>query len=422
MSNIISSEYSSLSNSEVSPQDLSSKVTVWKERPSKELMASDLTYIFCSLKKFNVFKNLSTLDYHLVEQQNESIKEGEQKNDSMLEQTHLYVSPVRKIFFTLSNQKPLIETYRQSTTKKNFQSFNLKNKKKIYWRPDLMFSQKIFFHHCLELFNQQKVSDNSQVHRMLVLEMERIKNHLSTVCEICFHLGDDQFLNLTKQWLSLFDQFIKMFSFNCFEDKKTSAVKRCTAKDYQTLKSSLVSLNTFFKIIEKSVLSSNVSKDLLNRNFLGRSDVMNNSLSGICLRSAGWKYDIRKVHPYYFYNQIEFEVPLGHYGGCLDRFYCYIEEAIQSIHIANQLLNYIPSLESYTNHYSVRPDHHLFYSSFEFPNGEMGVFQYEKDFGLRLPSHFIGNFLQKNSSNVVNSELILFLLTSGFHPMEFSAC
>lgn len=42
--------------------------------------------------------------------------------------------------------------------------------------------------------------------------------------------------------------------------------------------------------------------------------------SGVMLRGSGVPWDIRKVAPYDKYDEVEFDIPVGVYGDCYDRF------------------------------------------------------------------------------------------------------
>lgn len=65
--------------------------------------------------------------------------------------------------------------------------------------------------------------------------------------------------------------------------------------------------------------------------------------SGPCLRACGVNYDLRKNSPYYFYQDVEFEVPLGINGDPYDRYLVRVEEMQQSLKIVSQVLDHIPS-------------------------------------------------------------------------------
>jgi NADH-quinone oxidoreductase subunit C/D len=122
--------------------------------------------------------------------------------------------------------------------------------------------------------------------------------------------------------------------------------------------------------------------------------------TGPCLRATGVNYDIRKATPYYFYKDVEFEVPLGQNGDCYDRYLVRVEEMRQSLKIVEQVLNNLPmgpvqsldkhiclppkkevytNIEGLMNHFmlvmkGVRPKVGEVYSATEAANGELGFY------------------------------------------------
>ncbi len=60
--------------------------------------------------------------------------------------------------------------------------------------------------------------------------------------------------------------------------------------------------------------------------------------TGVALRSTGVGYDVRKDHPYFCYDRVDFDVPVGHHGDNFDRYLCRMDEMVQSIRIIDQCL------------------------------------------------------------------------------------
>ena len=90
---------------------------------------------------------------------------------------------------------------------------------------------------------------------------------------------------------------------------------------------------------------------LKNRIFLDRvegvgcisaEDAIALGWTGICLRSTGVPYDVRRTHPYMLYDRFEFDVPVGTKGDNYDRFMCRQEEIRQSERIIEQALDQMP--------------------------------------------------------------------------------
>ena len=75
---------------------------------------------------------------------------------------------------------------------------------------------------------------------------------------------------------------------------------------------------------------------------IGADDAINYGFTGPNLRASGIDYDVRKDQPYYDYETYDFEVPVGQYGDCYDRYLCRMEEMRQSILLLHQALDRLP--------------------------------------------------------------------------------
>lgn len=146
-----------------------------------------------------------------------------------------------------------------------------------------------------------------------------------------------------------------------------------------------------------------------NRIFIERSrdvgvisaeDAVGVGFTGPCLRASGVNHDLRKKHPYYHYDELEFDVPLGENGDVYDRIIVRIEEMKQSLRIVEQVLAKLPggpiniddkkimlppkddvhsSMEALINHFKliiegIQPPAGEIYDAIEAPNGELGFF------------------------------------------------
>jgi NADH-quinone oxidoreductase subunit D len=75
---------------------------------------------------------------------------------------------------------------------------------------------------------------------------------------------------------------------------------------------------------------------------ISAEDAVNCGFTGPNLRASGIPYDIRKDRPYYGYETFDFEVPVGEYGDCYDRYLVRMEEMRQSVGILRQALARLP--------------------------------------------------------------------------------
>ena len=60
--------------------------------------------------------------------------------------------------------------------------------------------------------------------------------------------------------------------------------------------------------------------------------------TGPCLRACGVAHDLRQANPYLTYGDVRFDIPVGEYGDCYDRFFVRVEECRQSARIIEQAL------------------------------------------------------------------------------------
>ncbi len=141
-------------------------------------------------------------------------------------------------------------------------------------------------------------------------------------------------------------------------------------------------------------------KRLKNIGVVSRTQALSWGFSGVLLRGSGILWDLRKQQSYEIYQKLQFNIPLGKNGDCLDRYFLRIEEMRQSSNIIFQCLNKIStgpvktfdnklvcvskidmknSMEATIHHFkyfsqSFTAPIGSFYSAIEAPKGEFGVF------------------------------------------------
>jgi NADH-quinone oxidoreductase subunit C/D len=106
-------------------------------------------------------------------------------------------------------------------------------------------------------------------------------------------------------------------------------------------------------------------------------EMVNYGISGPMLRSAGLKYDIRKVEPYSIYDTFDFDVPTFETGDVYDRYRQRIAEARQSVKILRQALDRIPvkgEIQAGKKTWNPKVPAGELYSRVEHPKGELGFY------------------------------------------------
>lgn len=133
---------------------------------------------------------------------------------------------------------------------------------------------------------------------------------------------------------------------------------------------------------------------------IGADEAISYGFTGPCLRASGVDHDLRKKHPYYGYENFDFDVPIGENGDTYDRLFVRVEEMWQSLRIIEQALKKLPkgpiniddkkvmlppkhevhtSMEAMINHFKlviegIQPPAGEIYDATEAPNGELGFY------------------------------------------------
>jgi NADH-quinone oxidoreductase subunit D len=111
-------------------------------------------------------------------------------------------------------------------------------------------------------------------------------------------------------------------------------------------------------------------------------------ITGPILRSTGVAWDLRRDMPYMAYDQVEFDVVVGSYGDCFDRYAIRLNEVRESLRIVRQILDKMPQGDYRVQDKKVTPPpraridesmealiHHfkIFTEGFKVPEGEVYV-------------------------------------------------
>ncbi len=122
--------------------------------------------------------------------------------------------------------------------------------------------------------------------------------------------------------------------------------------------------------------------------------------TGPLLRAAGSSWDLRRDMPYLAYDEVEFDIPVGSYGDCFDRFAIKLAEIEESIKIVRQCVEKMPpgdyriqdkkvtppprarideSMEALIHHFKIFTEGFKVpvgeaYAAVESPRGELGVY------------------------------------------------
>jgi NADH-quinone oxidoreductase subunit D len=138
---------------------------------------------------------------------------------------------------------------------------------------------------------------------------------------------------------------------------------------------------------------------------ISAEEAINYGWTGPCLRGSGVDYDVRKAHPYLFYDQVDFEIPIGENGDNMDRYLVRIEELKQSFRIIRQCLDQMePGPVLLDNPRVVLPPKAQTYNSIE---GMINHFKLVVD-GIEVPPGEVYSYTEAG-----NGELGFYLVSDG---------
>lgn len=248
------------------------------------------------------------------------------------------------------------------------------------------------------------VPPKAQAMRIILAELSRIIDHLVCIGTNAVDLGA-----LTIFWY-IFEQRERVYTL--FEKlcgaRLTVALTRIGGMAYdnppgweqdcaETLKSIRACVDEMDRLLTENKI---FIQRMMNVGGISAEEAIANGWTGPCLRSAGVNLDFRKASPYYFYDQLDFDVPIGTNGDNYDRYLVRMEEMRQSIRIIEQILKDMPggdftlrdknivlpdkkdvygNIEGLMNHFmlivkGIRPPVGELYDYTEAANGELGFY------------------------------------------------
>ena len=201
------------------------------------------------------------------------------------------------------------------------------------------------------------ISDRAAALRMVFLELSRIYSHLFCLSTMMIRFGfsalEKPFKGMRREVGGLMDgygggdrAFPGIAEIGGICDVGPPWILRCL----NTLKN----IGNYLGFIE-AIGTKNA--DWMSRIDHFRIDPAFSLQWGYCgplLRSCGLNYDLRKVSPYYFYGDVDFDIPLGIDGTGYDCYLVKVEEVRQSCKIVAQVIDNLPEGKTMDTNLSFR--------------------------------------------------------------------
>jgi NADH-quinone oxidoreductase subunit D len=186
------------------------------------------------------------------------------------------------------------------------------------------------------------VPERCQHYRVVLGELARICDHMICSGAMCMELGAfTPFLYFARAREIIWDIFEEETGARVTHSfgRVGGMAKPPTADFKSMIRAGLPRVMQMVNEGEKLILKNRIFLDRVEGvGKISKEDALALGWTGICLRSTGVAYDVRKTHPYMTYDRYEFDVPVGTQGDNYDRFMCRQEEIRQSIKIIDQAL------------------------------------------------------------------------------------
>lgn len=189
-----------------------------------------------------------------------------------------------------------------------------------------------------------KIPERAQAIRIVLLELSRIAEHLSVLAAVSMAASSPEYTTFINSREKIYELFEK---FSGHRLGVGSAAVGGTKEDlppgwiveYQGAADLLVKN---LRTVNKSLINSRRFREALQGEPLNAQSMLQWGISGPAMRAAGLNFDLRKSQPFYFYQDIDFDIPVGINGTGYDRYLIRFEEILQSFRIITQVIDNLP--------------------------------------------------------------------------------
>lgn len=189
-----------------------------------------------------------------------------------------------------------------------------------------------------------KIPERAQAIRIVMLELARISDHLTVLAQICKETNQSEcqlFINAREKVLELFEKYSGHR--HGLGIAKIGGVKEDLPHGWIVESQNVADvLSKNLRVIHNSLLGQQKFRSMLEGEPVNAQSVIQWGISGPAMRAAGLNFDLRKSQPFYFYQDIDFDIPVGIHGSAYDRYLIRYEEIYQSLRIITQVIDNLP--------------------------------------------------------------------------------
>jgi NADH-quinone oxidoreductase subunit D len=191
-----------------------------------------------------------------------------------------------------------------------------------------------------------RAPDRAQWIRMLLSEVSRVCDHLTCLGMASFEIGAmtvGLYMNEAREYLYDLVEAVTGARVTVSYCRIGGVVRDLPARFDEAVKRALTRVRAVLRDCDKLLSRNRIFIDRMSGvGVITQKDAIGYAMTGPLLRATGVPYDVRKAQPYLFYDQVDFEVPVGEKGDNYDKFLVRMLEMEQSMRIIEQCLPKIP--------------------------------------------------------------------------------
>ena len=192
-----------------------------------------------------------------------------------------------------------------------------------------------------------EIPERAQYIRVLASELHRMQDHLTCVGAIGLELGGfSAFLYAIEARELIMDRVCELTGARLTTSfGRVGGLNRDLPEGWgeRTLRS-LDKIHELMVEVDGLLTHNRIFVDRMRgTGVIAAQDALDFGFTGPCLRANGISYDVRKARPYWVYDRMKFDVPVGQNGDNYDRYLMRLEELKQSESIVRQCLRELPA-------------------------------------------------------------------------------
>ena len=191
-----------------------------------------------------------------------------------------------------------------------------------------------------------QTTERCQYIRVILSEISRISDHLTCVGASAMELGAfTVFLYMIKAREFLWEVIESVTGARLtISQGRIGGLKADLPPDFEAhLRRAFAETRTVLEESHKLLTSNRIFVDRMQGvGILSREEAIAYAVTGPLLRATGVPFDVRRATPYWVYERLDFEIPVGEGGDNYDRYLVRMAEMEQSMRIAEQALRDLP--------------------------------------------------------------------------------